>query len=381
MYDEVQRATKEDFSDALSIAVVPYETGENNYFYTDNAEDVMTIFRNDSLFAVSHDSKVSVTENNMEISGADGFRARISATLRSDVSLPGAPLYYRVRCASAATWDWYESPYMATTSVVKSNYLSPLAAAQEPYTLDPDFENNRTVHFNFKIDNPEIEPALPSMDKAQLDFTVDANSMAGVMVPILISPSKGSEWETVLLGRFAIEQNINGVITRTEFIDISSNNIRFTHSGNCLSAPSGSTVTLVARRITDDFLASPEDTYAGEDRFTFVVPERGVRLCVNTSYDENTKTYRCEHVATKDVSAFSGETCLGVASPKEGLFYLYMATPLSLTSENALGKVTLRYYSAHFKNVFVAIDAFEFKNDERIGTVSAPFEPKLVVEK
>ncbi len=81
------------------------------------------------------------------------------------------------------------------------------------------------------------------------------------------------------------------------------------------------------------------------------------------------------------LAAFSGETCLGVASPKEGLFYLYMATPLSLTSENALGKVTLRYYSAHFKNVFVAIDAFEFKNDERIGTVSAPFEPKLVVEK
>ncbi|GEM_PF-3827230 len=65
---EVQRATKEDFSDALSIAVAPYETGENNYSYTDNAEDVMTIFRNDSLFAVSNDSKVSVMESNIPIS-------------------------------------------------------------------------------------------------------------------------------------------------------------------------------------------------------------------------------------------------------------------------------------------------------------------------
>ena len=42
---EVQRATQEDFSDAQSIAVVPYSTGENNYSYTDDAEDVLQLDR------------------------------------------------------------------------------------------------------------------------------------------------------------------------------------------------------------------------------------------------------------------------------------------------------------------------------------------------
>ena len=50
------------------------------------------------------------------------------------------------------------------------------------------------------------------------------------------------------------------------------------------------------------------------------------------------------------LAAFNGETCLGVASPKEGLFFLYIA--------GTEGAVTLRYYSAHYKNFFEAKDAF-----------------------
>lgn len=66
------------------------------------------------------------------------------------------------------------------------------------------------------------------------------------------------------------------------------------------------------------------------------------------------------------LAAFSGETCLGVASPDDGLFYLYIAG----TDESM---VSLRYYSAHYKNLFEAKDAFPFVNDAHLGTVAEPF--------
>lgn len=76
------------------------------------------------------------------------------------------------------------------------------------------------------------------------------------------------------------------------------------------------------------------------------------------------------------LAAFSGETCLGVASPQNGLFFLYIAGPASAGTG-----VSLRYYSAHYKNLFVAKDAFDFKNDSHLGTVAAPLTPNFVVEK
>ena len=50
------------------------------------------------------------------------------------------------------------------------------------------------------------------------------------------------------------------------------------------------------------------------------------------------------------LAAFSRETCLGTASPQDGLFYLYIA---GQESESGSGMVSLRYYSTHYKNVFV----------------------------
>ena len=81
------------------------------------------------------------------------------------------------------------------------------------------------------------------------------------------------------------------------------------------------------------------------------------------------------------LAAFSGGTCLGVASPQTGVFYLYVADPASLSSKEGAVKVSLRYYSAHYKNLFVAKDAFVFKNDDHLGSVADPFIPKFVVEK
>lgn len=73
------------------------------------------------------------------------------------------------------------------------------------------------------------------------------------------------------------------------------------------------------------------------------------------------------------LAAFIGETCVGKVSPDEGFFILYIA--------GTEGTVTLRYYSAFYRNIFVARDAFPYKNDENLGTIAEPFVPAFVVAK
>ena len=83
-------------------------------------------------------------------------------------------------------------------------------------------------------------------------------------------------------------------------------------------------------------------------------------------------------VSANDVlAAFSGETCLGIAKYEEGLFFLYIASPVTGNPSS----VTLRYYSAHYKNLFEAKDAFRFINDDHLGTIAEPFKPAFVVAK
>lgn len=77
------------------------------------------------------------------------------------------------------------------------------------------------------------------------------------------------------------------------------------------------------------------------------------------------------------VSAFIGNTCVGTASPNEGLFYLYIAGP---SDQQSTMNVTLRYWSSFYKNIFIAKDAFPFVNDTKKGTVANPYAPVFVVE-
>ena len=77
------------------------------------------------------------------------------------------------------------------------------------------------------------------------------------------------------------------------------------------------------------------------------------------------------------LAAFSGETCLGVAVPDDGLFYLYIGAPLNGNPSS----ITLRYYSAHYKNLFEATDVFLYVSDSNQGSVDAPFLPAFVVMK
>ena len=87
-------------------------------------------------------------------------------------------------------------------------------------------------------------------------------------------------------------------------------------------------------------------------------------------------------VSANDVlAAFSGETCLGIAKYEEGLFFLYIA---SLTSSSASGPssnsaaITLKYWSAHYTNLFVAADAFPFVNDTQLGSPAEPYVPAFI---
>ena len=84
-----------------------------------------------------------------------------------------------------------------------------------------------------------------------------------------------------------------------------------------------------------------------------------------------------DSIGNKDdlIAAFSGETCLGVAQYNEEtkLFFLFIA---GLTDNT--NAVTLRYFSAHYKNLFEAKDAFRFANDTQLGSPAEPYIPAFV---
>ena len=76
------------------------------------------------------------------------------------------------------------------------------------------------------------------------------------------------------------------------------------------------------------------------------------------------------------LAAFIDGQCVGVSQPQDGLFFLFITEPVTTGSNR---QVTLRYYSAHYKNLFKAADVFPFENDARQGTVKEPFVPEMTV--
>ncbi len=75
------------------------------------------------------------------------------------------------------------------------------------------------------------------------------------------------------------------------------------------------------------------------------------------------------------LGAFAGEQCIGVAPLEDGYFFIYINEPKADDPS-----VTLRYYSAHYKNIFDAPKAFPYRNDDHLGTVAKPFVPAFVFE-
>ena len=76
------------------------------------------------------------------------------------------------------------------------------------------------------------------------------------------------------------------------------------------------------------------------------------------------------------VAAFSDDRCLGIATPDEGLFYLYITEPKAIANTT----LSLKYWSSYYKNVFEAQNTIEFINDAKIGSVLAPFVPRWIIK-
>lgn len=78
------------------------------------------------------------------------------------------------------------------------------------------------------------------------------------------------------------------------------------------------------------------------------------------------------------LAAFIGNDCCGVASSEnyiEGRYHLYISP-----SEQG-DDVQLKFYSPDLKRIFVAKRTFKYTNDDRLGTVDAPYTPEWTVAK
>ncbi len=160
---EVQRATREDFSDAQTIAVIPYSADSTQYRLTDDPTSVLrdsvTVKNEPVHYGIEHMAITNAAGDNLCI---------VNATLYADQVLqPGQPLYYRVRRGSSSIWEWNQ-PYALHTSLMKEGYLAPLAATQDRYVKDAEFDTNRKVHFYLRLDNKQVQQEIPPKEQCRL---------------------------------------------------------------------------------------------------------------------------------------------------------------------------------------------------------------------
>ena len=161
---EVERAFKSDFSDAVTIAYESFSADSGTYTITDNPLEAMRALDDTTLSFASQVSESST----FTVTNANGDQVEYEATLSSNaIYEPGRPVYYRIRRATSAIWGWIEG-FSQSTTLNKNNYLAPLAKQQAPYTKDADYENNRKVHFNVKLNNETIH--LEPETEAQCSF-------------------------------------------------------------------------------------------------------------------------------------------------------------------------------------------------------------------
>jgi len=133
------------------------------------------------------------------------------------------------------------------------------------------------------------------------------------------------------------------------------------------STPSSTTTSIIGN------LPSPEWAVSEDyDMTSSMTVTASIDLAL--TYESQVKATGWEVAADDKLAAFEGENCIGLATPKEGLFYLYVTAPKSGSA------VTLKYYSSKVKNLFVADEALVYSNDVIIGTVAAPHTPKWTVK-
>ena len=68
------------------------------------------------------------------------------------------------------------------------------------------------------------------------------------------------------------------------------------------------------------------------------------------------------------IATFCGDECLSLAHPDPlGRFFLFIQAP-----SEAHRPLTMRYYSNHYRNIFLAQDSIVFNNGSQLGTASSP---------
>ena len=170
-YFEIQRATKADFSDAQTLNVMSMQRGEQSlYSYVDDSYRTKTVTASATTGdTIYKDSRMSVYTNGVVLRDAQGKpMCEMNMWLyASNLVMPSAPVYYRIRRAASSLWGWNHD-FAISDTVYKHNYLAPLATEQANYRLDRDYATNRTVHFDFRLENAEIGYKPISLDNCEL---------------------------------------------------------------------------------------------------------------------------------------------------------------------------------------------------------------------
>jgi hypothetical protein len=130
---------------------------------------------------------------------------------------------------------------------------------------------------------------------------------------------------------------------------------------------------------------TPQSLKGNEARPTWTAPDEydyssSMTAVIRVDLAAQYPTQAADFTISEDdlLAAFAGNRCLGVTEPKDGLFYLFIAGP---DTEEQTTDITLRYWSAHYTNLFVAENAFPFVNDEQKGTIAEPFVPALKLDR
>ena len=162
---EIQRALKPDYSDANSLAMVPYSEDSSTYHYKDDITTLKSDANSNQLKSLSKTYDF-YDENSNRVASFKG-------TVTSTIVESGFPVYYRVRRASSSVWGWENHPYAQTVSLTKDAWLAPLARTQEEYTKDANYDDNRTIHFNLKIDNALVSARPTPAEQCQYDVELE----------------------------------------------------------------------------------------------------------------------------------------------------------------------------------------------------------------
>ena len=171
-YFEVQRAFKEDYSDAQQVDIVSMKRDSIGlYTFLDDSRDTWTGRARTDSNAIY----MQVSDDHYLLSDEEGKPlADLDATLiNTQVKHPAVPVFYRVRRATSSIWGWIEG-FSQEVRMSKHNYLAPPANKQPDYTTDAEFAKNREVHFTIRLNNEEIP--VPDLKKEDCRLVYKINS-------------------------------------------------------------------------------------------------------------------------------------------------------------------------------------------------------------